>query len=103
MKAKAPFELTEVTGQDGLVVRARGRFDGAAGEALERLMAARPCVLNMAAVDYISSSGVAALVKLSAKGRLRLASLAACVRDVISLAGMDRSLSIHADEEAPRA
>jgi anti-anti-sigma factor len=100
----APFELEQERHPDALVVRARGKFDAGAGEALEKLIRAQPqtCVLNLKAIEYISSSGVAALVKLSSKGGLRIASPAPCVRDVISLAGIERVLSIHDDEEAAR-
>jgi anti-anti-sigma factor len=101
----APFELEHERLPDAIVVRARGRFDAGAGEAIEQLLRVQhgPCVvLNLCAVEYISSSGVAALVKLSATRPLRIADPAQCVRDVLSLAGIERILSIHVDEEAAR-
>lgn len=108
MKAAA-FELEHERLPDAIVVRARGRFDAGAGEAIEQLLRVQqgpcsdPCVvLNLCAVEYISSSGVAALVKLSATRPLRIADPAQCVRDVLSLAGIERILSIHVDEEAAR-
>lgn len=101
----APFELTHERHDDAIVVRARGKFDAGAGEAIEKLFRAeRPAriVLNLGAVEYISSAGVAALVKLSSSRPLKIGGLAPCVRDVLSLAGIERVLSIHADEEAAR-
>lgn len=94
------FQVEQETVGPALVVRVRGRFAGEAGEAVGRLMSARPgpCVLNLAGVEYISSAGVAALVKLSTRHGLRIASPADCVRDVLSLAGVERVLAIHPDE-----
>lgn len=102
---KTPFELEHEQLPDAIVVRARGRFDAGAGEAIEQLLRVErgACVvLNLREVAYISSSGVAALVKLSATRPLRIADPAQCVRDVLSLAGVERILSIHVDEEAAR-
>lgn len=104
MKAAA-FQLEHEHLPDATVVRARGRFDAGAGEAIEQLLSVGtgPCVvLNLGAIEYISSSGVAALVKLSSTRPLRIAGPAQCVRDVLSLAGIERVLSIHVDEEAAR-
>ncbi|MBX3471852.1 MAG: STAS domain-containing protein [Planctomycetes bacterium] len=101
-----PFELEHERHPDAIVVRARGKFDGGAAEAIEALLPAgraERVVLNLGQIDYISSSGVAALVKLSSTRPLRIASPAQCVRDVLSLAGIERILSIHGDEEAARA
>jgi len=83
------------------VVNARGRFDGATAAALEALLPrAEPCVLQLESIDYLSSAGIAGLVKLSSTRRLRIARPAACVRDVLSLAGIDRLLSIDEDVDA---
>jgi len=103
----AAFGLEHEQLSDAIVVRARGRFDAGAGDAIEQLLVrvehGGPCVvLNLCAIEYISSSGVAALVKLSATRPLRIADPAQCVRDVLSLAGIERILSIHVDEEAAR-
>lgn len=103
---KAPFELEHERHADAIVVRARGKFDRGAAAAIEALLGGDTdprVVLNLGLVEYISSSGVAALVKLSSTHALRIASPAACVRDVLSLAGIERILSIHQDEEAARA
>lgn len=102
---KVPFELQHERHADAIVVRARGKFDAGAGEAIEALLRAERgprVVLNLDLVDYISSAGVAALVKLSASRPLRIGGAAACVRDVLSLAGIERVLSIHQDEETAR-
>lgn len=98
---KAPFQLEEARRRGVRVVRAAGRFDAATAQAIEALLPrAEPCVLTLDAVEYLSSSGVAGLVKLNAGRPLRIARPAACVRDVLSLAGIDRLLSIHDDEDA---
>lgn len=102
---KAPFELQHERHTDAFVVRARGKFDAGAAQAIDLLLRTERSpriVLNLDLVDYISSSGVAALVKLSATRPLRIGGAAACVRDVLSLAGIERVLSIHADEETAR-
>lgn len=102
---KAPFELEHERHPDTIVVRARGTFDRGAAAAIEALLDGGDgrIILNLGQVEYISSSGVAALVKLSSTRPLRIASPAPCVRDVLSLAGIERILSIHQDEEAARA
>lgn len=103
---KAPFELEHERHPDAIVVRARGMFDRGAAAAIEALLVGDVgprVVLNLGQVEYISSSGVAALVKLSSTRPLKIASPAPCVRDVLSLAGIERILSIHQDEEAARA
>jgi anti-anti-sigma factor len=96
------FEVKDERRGEDLVVRVRGRFDLAAGEAVERSLAAggRRLLLRLDEVTYLSSSGVAVLLKLATgKRRVALCCPAACVRDVLSLAGLDRIVAIHADEE----
>ena len=98
-----PYELTLEHSQGTLILRARGKFDEAAGEAVATHISAHggDCVLNMSSVDYISSTGVAFLAKLSAARGLRIAAPAECVRNMVSLAGIERILSIsEAREEA---
>lgn len=94
------FELNEEQQGPALILRARGKFDREAGEAVAATMerAGGLCVLNMSSVDYISSTGVAFLAKLSAGKGLRIASPAECVRNTLSLAGVERILSIYASE-----
>ena len=56
------YELTHDTIEGALVVRAKGKFDRQAGSAVEVMLAKHDGlrVLSLAAVDYISSSGIAA-------------------------------------------
>lgn len=99
----ASFELSEERRGEALILRARGKFDREAAEAVAASMERGPgrYVLNMSLVDYISSTGVAFLAKLSAGKGLRIASPAECVSNTLSLAGVERILSIFAtDEEA---
>ncbi len=96
--SERPWDLSEERREGALIVRARGRFDAAAGDAVDALCGEGACVLSLAAVDYLSSSGVAALVKLVATRGVRLASPAPCVRDVLGLAGIERIITIHPDE-----
>ncbi len=94
------YELTHETTDNAIVVRAKGKFDREAGSAVEALLASHegPRVLSLGAVDYISSSGIAALVKLSAHMGLRVAAIPQNILHTLSLAGIERILSIHADE-----
>jgi len=100
----ATYELTEHPSEGVLVLRATGKFDRDAGEAVAERMNAHSgtCVLNMAGVEYISSTGVAFLAKLSAGEGLRIASPAECVRHTLSLAGVERIMAIYADEAAAK-
>ena len=97
------YALTHERVPAGLVLRAGGKFDRDAGGAIEALLKveAKPgdvVVLTMSGVDYISSSGVAALVKLSASQGVRLAALADCVKHTIGLAGIEPILHIYESE-----
>ncbi len=60
-------------------------------------------VVELAGVDYVSSSGLAALARLSTLGDVRFAALPGAVRDVVGLAGLDRILSIFDDVGAALA
>ena len=94
------YELTHEVLGAALVVRARGKFDRAAGEAVESLLGGHsgPRVLNLAVVEYLSSTGIAYLAKLTSSLELRIAAPADCVRQTVSLAGIERILSIFDDE-----
>ena len=100
------YALThERVSDTSLVLRAGGKFDREAGAAIEELLKAQGqsgalevVVLTMSDVDYISSSGVAALVKLSASEGVRLAALADCVKHVIGLAGIEPILHVYESE-----
>lgn len=98
----ATFELSHEKSGGALILRATGKFDREAGEAVAAHMGAHSgtCVLNMSSVQYISSTGVAFLAKLSAGQGLRIAAPAECVRNTLSLAGVERILKIFASDEA---
>jgi anti-anti-sigma factor len=95
-------KLTSERSGDVLVVRASGRLDGETGDELCRLTerAGEPVVLVLREVVYISSSGIAALVRVSSRSQLRLASVPRSVQDVLGLAGVERLFSIFGDEHA---
>ena len=93
----------ERVSETALVLRAGGKFDREAGSAIEKLLEAEArkgdvVVLTMSDVEYISSSGVASLVKLSASQGVRLAALAECVKHTIGLAGIEPILHVYASE-----
>jgi len=99
------YELSHETVGQALVMRASGKFDQAAGSAVEALLSESQrgvVVLNLSEVEYISSTGIAMIVKMTAAKGLRLAALADCVANTLSLAGIEKILSIYADEEAAR-
>ena len=88
---------------EGLVVRIRGRFDRAAGVDIEAVLADTAkagdvVVLSLEGVEYISSSGVASLVKLSAGQGIRIAAAPQCVMHTIGLAGIEKILHLYASE-----
>jgi anti-anti-sigma factor len=98
---KPSYEIVVDALGGGSVLRVRGKFAHEAALAIEASLTEHPAphVLNLSEVDYISSTGVAALVKLSTKG-VQMASPATCVRDVLSLAGIERILTLHPDDQA---
>ena len=100
----ASYELTHESLPDALVVRASGKFDRAAGEAVEALLGAHSgsVVLNLADVAYLSSTGIAFLARLTAARGLRVAAASATVRATLSLAGIDKMLALYPDEGSAR-
>jgi anti-anti-sigma factor len=52
-------------------------------------------VLELGGVDYVSSSGLAGIARLSTLHDLKLAALPEGVRDVFDLAGLDKILAIY--------
>ena len=102
--ARQTFELSHEISGGALVVRVQGKFDREAASAVEALLGSHQGVrvVTMRDVTYISSSGIAALVKLSSSAGIRLAAPAECVRHSLSLAGIERILSIHPDEASAR-
>lgn len=98
------YALESETVEGTFVARLSGKLDREAGEALETLLVGShpPYVVNLSAVDYLSSSGVAALVKLTATKAIVIAAPADCVVDVLSLAGVGPILKIASDETQAR-
>lgn len=98
------FQLSHQPVPGGVVVRVRGKFDREAGAAVEAVLRDHEGVrvVHLGAVEYLSSTGVAMLAKLSASLGLRIAAPAECVRHTLSLAGVERILAIYEDEEAAR-
>lgn len=99
-----PYVIAQELVEGALMLRARGKFDRDAGLEIEGLAKEHTgaCVLNMGEIEYISSSGIAYLVKLHTTFGVRLANPAECVANTISLAGMERILTIHDDEATAR-
>jgi len=95
-------------GRKTAVVEAVGDIDlhrsGAFQEKLGEVLAARPgrIVVDLTAVPYMDSSGVASLVKLLARARrenidLRLAGLTPRVRNVFEITRLDTVFRIYPD------
>ncbi len=99
------YQLSHEAIPGGVVVRVRGKFDREAGVAVEEVLRGHEGlrVVNLGQVEYLSSTGVAMLAKLSASLGLRIAAPAECVRHTLSLAGVERILAIYADEGEARA
>ena len=96
------------SGKGVTVLRLRGSLDARAASVLTSHCTAvrgqgRHIVLNLAAVSFIASSGVGALLALveecrQSRTRLRLAAVPAPVDSVIRLLNLDQFLSIDATE-----
>lgn len=82
------------------VIRARGKLDQDLGEELVRMVeqASGAIVVSLGGVVYLSSSGIAALVKVAMKRDLRIAAAPACVLDVLDLAGVQSLFRFFQDE-----
>lgn len=103
--------LEETHEQGVVILRPAGRLDSAAAPGFEQLLMAeasapRPAiVVDLAAVDYISSSGMRILL-LAAKrakqggGELRLCAAQEHVMDVLEISGLVRAFRIDAAPEA---
>lgn len=105
------FEIDAVvSGKAVTVLRLRGQLDARAASALtERCTLVRAegrhLVLNLAAISFIASSGVGALLALveecrQSHTRLRLTEVPPAVDSVIRLLNLDQFLSIDATEAA---
>jgi anti-anti-sigma factor len=88
-----------------VVIRASGKLDANAGEELVRMSeeVSSALVVVLRDVSYISSSGIAALVRLTSKDDLRLADAPSCVRGVLEIAGVERLFRFFDDEPAALA
>ncbi|TDG13222.1 anti-sigma factor antagonist [Paracraurococcus ruber] len=95
---------------DVLVVDIAGRLDSrSAGEGGDRLAAIaqgpdRKVVLNLAAMEYVSSAGLRALLRCAKLlqahgGALRLCAANAMVADVLESSGFNSLLQVHAAEK----
>ncbi|HOW65627.1 MAG TPA: STAS domain-containing protein [Candidatus Paceibacterota bacterium] len=93
------------------IVRAIGRLDAAGAPMVEAscraLIQEKPkyLLLDMAAVNYVSSAGLRSLLVLAkamkaAGGTLVLCSLTPSVREVMCLSGFDNILTLAADRSA---
>ncbi|MEO1237761.1 MAG: STAS domain-containing protein [Planctomycetota bacterium] len=107
------FFLEEIDG-DVMVLRLDGGLDSsnasAFGEKVQALVDAghTKLILDAAKLTYISSLGVAVLLRLHGKmkplgGDVKLASLRGTAWDVISIFQLDKVFAIYPDVEAARA
>ena len=96
------YQLTERIAAEALVISAEGRFDREVGLEVQRRIEGHqgPSVLNLAKVDYISSSGVALLTKLYATLGVRISSVSECVEHTLSLAGILQIITLYRDDDA---
>ncbi len=96
------YRLTAHLSGEVLVVEAEGKFDREVGlGVLQRLQEHQgPSILNLSKVEYISSSGVAMLVKLSATHGVRLSCPSECVPYTLGLAGILRIVTLYTDDAA---
>ncbi len=111
---KPDFEIdAHELGATVTALRLRGRFDARAATVLtarcaEVRAAGRHLVINLAAVTFIASSGIGALLALveecrQSRTRVRLAVVPPAVDSVIRLLNLDQFLSVDASEADARA
>lgn len=101
---EAPIFAYDVTGDDPVVVSVRGEIDVVTGPQLSSLLddltlCNRNLVLDLGAVEFMDSTGLYVLEKVSAAlhkvgGTLQLASVSERVRRVFELSGMDKVLPL---------
>lgn len=95
---------------DVIVVRLEGRLDAASSPQLEKQMNSIidsghfKLVLNFAAVDYLSSSGMRLMLSMSKKlknleGKLLACNLSEDVMEVIKMTGFHQVMEIYSTEE----
>ncbi len=84
-------EIRYETVQDVLVIRLKGRILHEVSEELLGFLAStqsgagRKVVINLAEVNYMSSSAIGALVRIGSECRLKLADLSEVVRKLLEL------------------
>jgi anti-anti-sigma factor len=102
------MKLSDERRGDVLIARPEGRIDTNTSEELEKFLASRldgvpkRLVLDMGAVDYISSAGLRVLLMALKKvkgsgGQLVLAGLNTSVRQIFDLAGFSTMFAIEPD------
>ena len=106
----APMEIREEKSDGVTVVVPVGRIDAVTSDELERKLIAvvaasgARLVVDMQAVEYISSAGLRVLLKLAKRvkeqsGRVVLCSLGPAVRQVFELAGFLTLFEVEASRE----
>ncbi len=99
------MEITESSQGSVLVVSPRGRLDSTTSPGFEQLMRAklaegrRRIVIDLDALDYISSAGLRILMVLAKalkadRGRVALCRMKDPVREVFRISGFDRIFTI---------
>jgi len=102
------------TDEDVLILSADGGIDSASAEDLVRELAtlvdagARKLIVDCSRIRYISSYGIAVLVRLHKKladrgGDVKLAALESGVVRVIELLGLERVFALYPNVDAARA
>lgn len=108
------MEFAQEIAGDVVVAKLAGRLDSgsaaAAEEQLTRLVggSAPRLVIDLSQLDYVSSAGLRVLLIVArkvqqAQGRLALFGLSPGVRDVFSISGFDKILTVRDDRAAALA
>lgn len=94
--------MLEIQHGDGQAVLLRGRLDAAQAERAQIFLdtVQPPCVLDLHALEYISSAGLGVLLRthkrLLAGGGIRLINVNPHVVDIFRYSGMDKLFAIEA-------
>jgi anti-sigma B factor antagonist len=100
------MQLTQETRDDWRIVTVRGRADSETADRLEEELRAaveqhKKVAVDFAAVDYISSAGLRAVIQAAraAQGRSELAicSLSPSVKRVFDMSGMENIVKVHGE------
>ncbi|MHC5040242.1 MAG: STAS domain-containing protein [Planctomycetota bacterium] len=101
--ASGPAIEWATLGEGATVARVAGFFDQACVQALEAkaegLSPGSPLILNLSAVEYLSSSGIGEIVFLASRFRLAIAAPSESVRKLLMLAEVFPILDIGGSEE----